>query len=138
MISRCDREFAAPMTRTLHTIPKRAAGEVRHSRPTGNKIRSTSAEAGIETRKRKHRRNTAAMQASLRCGAKTRSGSPCRSPAVAGKRRCRMHGGAKGSGATKGNRNALKHGEFATKWLELRRKSSALARSCREMLRDLS
>ena len=31
-------------------------------------------------------------------------------PAVAGKKRCRMHGGAKGSGAPKGNKNALKHG----------------------------
>lgn len=44
-----------------------------------------------------------------RCGAKTRSGLPCKSPAIAGKRRCRMHGG-KGSGAPKGSKNALKHG----------------------------
>ncbi|WP_082594519.1 HGGxSTG domain-containing protein [Sphingomonas sp. Root710] len=40
-----------------------------------------------------------------RCGARTRSGTPCRSPAVKGNRRCRMHGG-KGSGAPRGNRNA--------------------------------
>jgi hypothetical protein len=46
-----------------------------------------------------HPRNTGPMLSSLRCGAKTRSGKPCRSPAVAGKRRCRMHGGAPGSGA---------------------------------------
>ncbi len=33
------------------------------------------------------------------CGAQCkRSGLPCRSPAVRGSRRCRMHGGAKGSG----------------------------------------
>ncbi|WP_404947166.1 HGGxSTG domain-containing protein [Rhizorhabdus wittichii] len=44
-----------------------------------------------------------------RCGARTRSGHPCRSPAVNGSRRCRMHGG-KGSGAPRGNRNAWKHG----------------------------
>ncbi|WP_443027889.1 HGGxSTG domain-containing protein [Sphingomonas sp. SRS2] len=48
-----------------------------------------------------------------RCGAKTRSGAACRSPAVGGaaseKARCRMHGG-KGSGAPRGNRNAWKHG----------------------------
>nr|WP_083220367.1 HGGxSTG domain-containing protein [Hoeflea olei] len=44
-----------------------------------------------------------------RCGARTRSGSECRSPAVRGKKRCRMHGG-KNSGAPKGNRNAWKHG----------------------------
>ena len=28
-----------------------------------------------------------------RCGAKTRKGTPCKGPAVKGKRRCRMHGG---------------------------------------------
>jgi glucans biosynthesis protein len=44
-----------------------------------------------------------------RCLARTRSGKPCRSPAVKGNRRCRMHGG-KGSGAPMGNRNAYKHG----------------------------
>ncbi|MFZ1148666.1 MAG: HGGxSTG domain-containing protein [Xanthobacteraceae bacterium] len=46
-----------------------------------------------------HRRNTGPMLSSPRCGAMTRSGRPCRSPAVRGKRRCRMHGGAAGSGA---------------------------------------
>jgi hypothetical protein len=39
------------------------------------------------------------MQGPMRCGAKTRRGTPCQSPAVRGKRRCRMHGGAPGSGA---------------------------------------
>lgn len=34
----------------------------------------------------------------------------CRRRIEAAKRRCRMHGGAKGSGGQKGNRNALKHG----------------------------
>jgi hypothetical protein len=47
----------------------------------------------------------------LRCGAKTRSGTPCRSPAVSGKYRCRMHGG-NSPGAPRGNRNALKHGRY--------------------------
>jgi hypothetical protein len=50
------------------------------------------------------------MNQAPRCGARTRSGSPCRSPAVHGKRRCRMHGGAAGSGARIGNQNALRHG----------------------------
>ena len=31
------------------------------------------------------------------CGARTRSGAPCRAAKVAGKNRCRMHGGAAGS-----------------------------------------
>ena len=36
----------------------------------------------------KHQSNTGPMLSSLRCGAKTRSGKPCRSPAVFGKERC--------------------------------------------------
>jgi hypothetical protein len=46
---------------------------------------------------------------SRRCGARTRSGTECRSPAVRGRRRCRMHGGTN-PGPPKGNRNAWKHG----------------------------
>ena len=46
-----------------------------------------------------------------RCGAKTRAGHPCRQAAVKGRSRCRMHGGAKGSGGPRGNRNGnFKHG----------------------------
>ena len=50
-----------------------------------------------------------------RCGARTKrnNGAPCCSPAVRGKKRCRIHGGSKGSGAQKENNNALKHG-YAT------------------------
>jgi hypothetical protein len=59
-----------------------------------------------------HLRNTVPMLSSPRCGAKTRSGQACRSPAVSGKKRCRMHGGAQGSGAPLGNQNALKSGRF--------------------------
>ena len=59
-----------------------------------------------------HVRHTAPMLASPRCGAKIRSGGSCRAPAVRGKRRCRMHGGAPGSGPPRGNRNARKHGLF--------------------------
>jgi len=46
-----------------------------------------------------------------RCGAKTRSGAPCKSPAVRGNQRCRMHGG-KGSGAPIGNQNAVTRGRY--------------------------
>ncbi|WP_435198952.1 HGGxSTG domain-containing protein [Qipengyuania sp. 902] len=44
-----------------------------------------------------------------RCLAQTRKGTECQSPAVKGKRRCRMHGGTN-PGAPKGNQNAWKHG----------------------------
>lgn len=59
-----------------------------------------------------HPRNTAPMQASPRCGATTRDGDACRAPAGRGKKRCRMHGGARMSGAPRGNQNAQKHGLF--------------------------
>ncbi|WP_367947101.1 HGGxSTG domain-containing protein [Sphingopyxis sp. BSNA05] len=48
-----------------------------------------------------------------RCLAKTRKGTECQSPAVRGRKRCRMHGG-NNPGAPKGNRNARKHGAYST------------------------
>src|SRR5215213_7862592 len=45
------------------------------------------------------------LAAAERCGARTRSGHPCRQAKVKGRPRCRMHGGAKGSGAPPGVRN---------------------------------
>jgi hypothetical protein len=51
------------------------------------------------------------LSKATRCGAKTRSGRPCRQAAVRDRGRCRMHGGAKGSGGPPGNRNGnFKHG----------------------------
>ena len=67
-----------------------------------------------------HARNTGAMRASPRCGARTRNGESCRAPALRGKMRCRMHGGAWGSGAPDGNSNAFKHGYFTGEAIEER------------------
>jgi hypothetical protein len=51
-----------------------------------------------------------AMHRSPRCGARTRKGTACQSPATP-KGRCRMHGGAQGSGAPTGERNGrYRHG----------------------------
>lgn len=75
------------------------------------------------------------MQTSPRCGAKTRNGSPCQAPAVAGKKRCRMHGGAAGSGAPKGNRNALKHGKFTKEMKTERARFRELIAESKELLR---
>ena len=70
------------------------------------------------------------MRRALRCHARSkRSGLQCRAPAVRG---CRMHGAA--GGAPKGNRNAIKHGEFAAKTLALKREIQALARMARETM----
>jgi uncharacterized protein YjcR len=73
-------------------------------------------------------RNTGPMLDSRRCGAKSRSGKPCRSPAVGGKKSCRMDGGAPGSGAPRGNKNALKHGRYTREAIEERRQLRALLR----------
>ena len=59
------------------------------------------------------------MHHSLRCGARTRSGSPCRSPAMPNGR-CRMHGGLS-PGAPKGNQNAYKHGRYTAEAIAHRR-----------------
>jgi hypothetical protein len=84
-----------------------------------------------------HLRNTGPMLASPRCGAKTRSGGFCRSPAVSAKKRCRMHGGAPGSGAPKQNQNALKHGLFTKDAIEERKQIQALLGESRKLLRDI-
>ncbi len=82
-------------------------------------------------------RNTGPMLASLRCGAKIRSGGMCRSPAVRGKRRCRMHGGAPESGAPRGNRNARKHGLFTKVAIAERKRIQALLVEVRKLLQEL-
>jgi hypothetical protein len=87
---------------------------------------------------RNHRRNTTNMLSSPRCGAKTRSGSPCKSPAVHGKRRCRMHGGAPGSGAPRNNRNAVKHGHFTREAIEKRRRMRDLVRRANGLVRTIN
>ena len=84
-----------------------------------------------------HPRNTRPMLESRRCGAKTRSGKLCKSPTVSGKNRCRMHGGAEGSGAPRGNKNALKSGWFTREAIEERRSWSKQIRESRELVLKL-
>jgi hypothetical protein len=62
-----------------------------------------------------------------RCGAKTRKGTPCKSPAMKNGR-CRMHGGAS-TGAPKGNRNAFKHGHYSAEAVAERRAVRDLIRA---------
>ena len=84
-----------------------------------------------------HARNTGPMLASPRCGAKIRDGGSCRSPAVRGKSRCRMHGGAPGSGAPGGNRNARKHGLFTGDAIAERKQIQALLGDARKLLQEM-
>jgi hypothetical protein len=45
-----------------------------------------------------------------------------------------MHGGAAGSGAPAGNRNALKHGRYTAEVIEARRLASELVRTARKLI----
>ena len=84
-----------------------------------------------------HIRNTGPMLASPRCGAQTRSGGAGRSPAVRGKKRCRMHGGARGSGAPRANQNARKHGLFTRDAIVERKRIQALLGDARRFLQAM-
>jgi hypothetical protein len=50
------------------------------------------------------------------CGAKTRSGEPCKRHAVPGSSRCKLHGG-KSSGPPKGSKNAATPGSIYSQFL---------------------
>ena len=84
-----------------------------------------------------HARHTGPMLASPRCGAKIRCGGSCRSPAVRGKRRCRMHGGAPGSGAPRGNQNARQHGLFTKVAIAERKQIQAMLTDARKLLQEM-
>lgn len=72
----------------------------------------------------------ASLAAAPRCQAKRRSGQSCHSPAVRGKRVCRMHGGAKGSGAPRGERHPkYKHGRWSVEARADRAAAHALLRA---------
>ena len=75
------------------------------------------------------------MHRSPRCGARTRSGMPCRSPAMTNGR-CRMHGGAS-PGAPVGNTNAFKHGLFTAAAIAERREVAALIRGMKSLVEQV-
>lgn len=54
-----------------------------------------------------------------------------------GKRRCRKHGGAPGSGAPSGNRNALRHGLFTGEAIAERRRIGDLLGEARKLLKEM-
>src|SRR5437868_2336070 len=71
------------------------------------------------------------MHLSPRCRARTRAGTPCRSPAMPNGR-CRMHGGPS-PGAPKENRHAFKHGRNTAKAVAERREFAALLRDMKAL-----
>ena len=75
------------------------------------------------------------MHQAPRCRATSkRSGKQCRAPAVTGRLVCRMHGGAVGSGAPDGNKNALRHGRYTAEAIASRRHLSDLIRQSRAVI----
>ena len=70
------------------------------------------------------------------CGAKTRAGKPCKQPATQ-KGRCYLHGGAWGSGAPFGNRNAWKHGQRSAAAIAERKAIRALIRESKAHLEQM-
>lgn len=80
-----------------------------------------------------------AFELAPRCGARTKgnNGEPCRCPAVKGKARCRVHGGARGSGAPRYNLNALKHGETSSEAKAFRSEIRQAFRHNKSLIKEL-
>ena len=75
-----------------------------------------------------------------RCGAKTRSGAPCAKYPIAGKRRCRLHGGASTGPKTAEGRARIaaantKHGRFVG-WRAHRAKEKYYFGEIRRIMRE--
>ena len=70
------------------------------------------------------------LRGARRCGAKTRTGKPCRSPAVRGRPRCRMHGCGRGAGGPPGERNGNYRDGLHTK--EARAEGASVRKLMRE------
>ena len=76
----------------------------------------------------------------VRCGAKTRSGAPCAKYPIAGKRRCRFHGGASTGPKTPAGRAAIsaantKHGRYKN-WRERRAKERSYSGEIKRVMRE--
>ena len=84
-------------------------------------------EGVVETSANPMRLALSRMNQAPRCGARTRSGSPCRQPAVRGRTHCRMHGAR--AGAPEGPRNgAWRHGGRSSQVLATRAMERLLLR----------
>ncbi len=88
-----------------------------------------------ERRKEQRQEALLAARNSLKCGAKTRQGRDCRSPAMKNGR-CRMHGG-KSRGAPQGESHGLfKHGLYTKQGLKFYKRMSTLLEGIQKMLSD--
>lgn len=75
------------------------------------------------------------MHCAPRCGAKTRSGNPCKSPAIHGKARCRMHGGkSKGRPSTPSSLFRKAYLAEKRKWRQKLKEIKAMSTELNRML----
>lgn len=77
-----------------------------------------------------------ARGAETKCGARNRNGTVCERPAGERNSRCRRHGGAKGIGGYKGNKNALKHGIYTPAEAAERKRINEFIRSGWRFVRE--
>lgn len=70
------------------------------------------------------------MHNAPRCGARTRTGRPCKAPAMRNGK-CRMHGGKSLSGRSHGR---YRHGQFTKAAIEQRRRLRELLRMAKQFL----
>ena len=73
-----------------------------------------------------------------RCGAKTRRGTLCQSPAVRNRPRCRLHGCGQGSGAPKGNTYAVTNGQTTAKVKAFKQAVRQVIKDSRQLQQELS
>ena len=71
-----------------------------------------------------------------KCLARTRKKTLCQTTCVKGKKRCRMHGGAKGSGAPKDSKNAFKHGRYSAESIKRRLEVTQLIRQWKALAKE--
>jgi glucans biosynthesis protein len=80
-------------------------------------------------------RRLANLARAQRCGARTRAGHPCKQAAVRGRARCRMHGGARGSGGPRGDHNGnFKQGLWTNEAVATRKAVRAKIREIKALL----
>ena len=80
------------------------------------------------------------VQTPIRCGAKTRAGTPCAKFPMEGKRRCRLHGGLSTGPKTAARRAAIsaantKHGRYKN-WREKRAKEKYYLGEIKRVMRE--
>jgi len=81
-------------------------------------------------------KTVAARTAGAKSGTKAIPDNPAET-VVHGKKRCRMHGGAKGSGAPRGNQIALKQGRYTKQAIEEQKNRKQCIRDAENLIEEI-